>query len=166
MRDGWGPDSTWIEFTAGPYTSKHQHLDQNQFTIYHRGYLAIDSAADYTETESPNYLNYYRRTIAHNTMLVYKQGEPFFWAENLWPAANDGGQRMDSSRYWNTIRSVEDWEQTRDLWDLAHMEITDYVPGEFQYARGDATHAYGSSKLELFTPRTPLPSTHKYSGGV
>jgi hypothetical protein len=162
MRDGWGPNSTWIEFTSGPYLAKHQHLDQNQFTIFHRGYLAIDSAADYTETESPNYLNYYRRTIAHNTMLIYKSGEPFFWAENLWPAANDGGQRMDSSRYWNTIRSRDDWERTRDLWDLARMQITDYVPNEFQYARGDATHAYGSSKLDLFTrellyiPRTDL----------
>lgn len=151
MRNGWGPNSTWIEFTAGPYLAKHQHLDQNAFTIFHRGYLAIDSAADYTETESPNYLNYYRRTIAHNSMLVYKPGEPFFWAENLWPAANDGGQRMDSSRYWNTIRSVSDWEQTRDLWDLARMEVTDYVPDEFQYAKGDATRAYSSSKLDLFT---------------
>ena len=151
MRDGWGPDSTWIEFTSGPYLAKHQHLDQNQFTIFHHGYLAIDSAADYTDTESPNYLNYYRRTIAHNTMLIYKPGEPFFWAENLWPAANDGGQRMDSSRYWNTIRSRDDWERTRDLWDLARMEVTDYVPNEFQYARGDATHAYSSSKLDRFT---------------
>jgi hypothetical protein len=151
MRDGWGPDSTWIEFTSGPYLAKHQHLDQNGFTIFHRGYLAIDSAADYTDTESPNYLNYYRRTIAHNTMLVYKPGEPFFWAENLWHAANDGGQRMDSSRYWNTIRSRDDWERTRDLWDLARMQITDYVPNELQYAKGDATHAYNSSKLELFT---------------
>jgi hypothetical protein len=161
MRDGWGPNSTWIEFTSGPYLAKHQHLDQNQFTIFHRGYLAIDSAADYTDTESPNYLNYYRRTIAHNTMLVYKQGEPFFWAENLWPAANDGGQRMDSSRYWNTIRSVEDWGQTRDLWDLARMETTDYVPGQLQYARGDATRAYSTSKLDLFTRELLyLPSTN------
>jgi heparin/heparan-sulfate lyase len=151
MRNGWGKDSTWIEFTSGGYFAKHQHLDQNQFTIFHKGYLAIDSAADYTETESPNYLNYYRRTIAHNTMLVYKPGEPFFWAENIWPAANDGGQRMDSSRYWNTIRSVEDWERTRDLWDLGRMEVTDYVPNQFQYARGDASRAYSPSKLELFT---------------
>ncbi len=151
MRSGWGPDSTWIEFTAGGYFAKHQHLDQNAFTIYHKGYLAIDSAADYTDTESPNYLNYYRRTIAHNTMLVYKQDEPFFWAENLWPAANDGGQRMDSSRYWNTIRNVEDWESTRDLWDVARMQAVDNVPNEFQYARGDATRAYQPSKLDLFT---------------
>ncbi|HJQ24206.1 MAG TPA: heparinase II/III family protein [Blastocatellia bacterium] len=151
MRDGWGKGSTWIAFNAGPYVAKHQHLDQNQFTIYHNGYLAIDSGADYTDIESPHYLNYYRRSVAHNTMLVYQPGEHFFWAENLWPAANDGGQRMDSSRYWNTIRSREDWKKTRDLWDLARMEATDYQPGEFQYARGNATRAYNPSKLQRFT---------------
>ena len=33
MRDGWKPDSTWIEFDCGPYLAKHQHLDQNQISI-------------------------------------------------------------------------------------------------------------------------------------
>ena len=107
MRNGWKADSTWIEFDCGPYLAKHQHLDQNQFTIYHNGYLAIDSGADYTDTESPHYLNYYRRTVAHNSVLVYDPAEKFFWSDNVVPAANDGGQRMDSSRYWNTIRNRE-----------------------------------------------------------
>ena len=151
MRDGFGPDSTWIEFNSGPYLAKHDHLDQNHFVIYHKGYLATESGADYTDTESPHYLNYYRRTIAHNSMLVYKPGEKFFWAENLWPAANDGGQRMDSSRYWNTVRSREDFERTRDLWDTGHMEATDYQPGAYHYARGNATRAYQPSKMEYFT---------------
>ena len=151
MRDGFGPDSTWIEFNSGPYLAKHDHLDQNHFSIYHKGYLATESGADYTDTESPHYLNYYRRTIAHNSMLVYKPGEKFFWAENLWAAANDGGQRMDSSRYWNTVRSREDFERTRDLWDTGHMEATDYQPGAYHYARGNATHAYQPSKMEHFT---------------
>jgi len=151
MRDGFGPDSTWIEFNSGPYLAKHDHLDQNHFSIYHKGYLATESGADYTDTESPHYLNYYRRTIAHNSMLVYKPGEKFFWAENLWAAANDGGQRMDSSRYWNTVRSREDFERTRDLWDTGHMEATDYQPGAYHYARGNATRAYQPSKMEYFT---------------
>lgn len=151
MRDGFGPESTWIEFNSGPYLAKHDHLDQNHFVIYHKGYLATESGADYTDTESPHYLNYYRRTIAHNSMLVYKQGEKFFWAENLWAAANDGGQRMDSSRYWNTVRSRDDFERTRDLWDTGRMEVTDYVPGVYHYARGNATHAYQPSKVERFT---------------
>jgi heparin/heparan-sulfate lyase len=151
MRDGFGPDSTWIEFNSGPYLAKHDHLDQNHFFIYHKGYLATESGADYTDTESPHYLNYYRRTIAHNSMLIYKPGEKFFWAENLWAAANDGGQRMDSSRYWNTVRSREDFERTRDLWNTGHMEATDYQPGAYHYARGNATHAYQPSKMEHFT---------------
>ena len=151
IRDGWKPDSTWIEFDCGPYLAKHQHLDQNQVNIYHSGYLAIDSGADYTDSESPHYINYYRRTVAHNTMLVYDPAEKFYWSENRMPVANDGGQRMDSSRYWNTIRSPEDWAHTRDLWNLGMMHIVDHVPGKYHYALGDATKAYSQEKLSKFT---------------
>jgi hypothetical protein len=151
MRDGWTPQSTWIEFDCGPYFAKHQHLDQNQITIYHRGYLAIDSGADYTDTESPHYLNYYRRTVAHNSVLVYDPAERFFWSDNLLPAVNDGGQRMDSARYWNTIRSRSDWERTRDLWDIGSMRVVDYVAGQYHYAMGDASNAYSRTKVRRFT---------------
>ncbi len=151
MRDGWKPDSTWIEFDCGPYFAKHQHMDQNQLTIYHNGYLAIDSGADYTDSESPHYLNYYRRTVAHNSVLVYDPSEKFFWSSDLLAAANDGGQRMDSSRYWNSVRSIEDWNNTRDLWNLGCMRVVDYVPGRYHYAMGDATNAYSREKLSRFT---------------
>jgi hypothetical protein len=151
MRDGWKQDSTWVEFDCGPYFAKHQHLDQNQITIYHGGYLAIDSGADYTDTESPHYLNYYRRTVAHNSVLVYDPAEKFFWSDNLLPAANDGGQRMDSARYWNTIRNREDFDRTRDLWDIGSMRVVDYVPGQYHYALGDAGKAYSREKLRRFT---------------
>lgn len=151
IRDGWKSDATWIEFDCGPYLAKHQHLDQNQINIYHGGYLAIDSGADYTDSESPHYLNYYRRTVAHNSVLVYDPAEKFFWSENLMSAANDGGQRMDSSRYWNTIRSPQDFQRTRDIWDLGAMRVIDYVPGKYHYALGDATHAYSPEKLKKFT---------------
>jgi heparinase II/III-like protein len=150
LRDGWGPDSTWIEFSCGPFFAKHDHLDTNQFTIYHKGQLALDTGADYTETESPHYLNYYRRTVAHNTMLVYEPGETFFWGENKWTAANDGGQRMDSSRFWNSVRSLEDWRHTRDLWERGHVVAFDPVPGRYTFVRGDGTHAYHPSKVERF----------------
>jgi Heparinase II/III-like protein len=151
MRDGWQPDSTWIEFDCGAYFAKHQHLDQNQVTIYHGGYLAVDSGADYTDTESPHYLNYYRRAVAHNTVLVYDPAEKFFWSDNLLLAGNDGGQRMDSARYWNTIRSREDWNRTRDLWDLGSMRVVDHVPDQYHYALGDASNAYSRDKLRRFT---------------
>jgi heparin/heparan-sulfate lyase len=151
IRSGWKPDSTWIEFDCGPYFSKHQHLDQNQFTIYHNGYLAIDSGADYTDTESPHYLNYYRRTVAHNSVLVFDPSEKFFWSENVLPASNDGGQRMDSARFWNTVRSREDWDRTHDLWNVGSMRVIDHVPGQYHYAMGDASKAYSPRKLRRFT---------------
>jgi hypothetical protein len=160
MRNGWTPDSTWIEFDCGPYFAKHQHLDQNQISIYHRGYLAVDSGADYTDTESPHYLNYYRRTVAHNSMLIYDPAEKFFWSDNLVSAANDGGQRMDSSRYWNTIRSGADWNRTRDLWDLGSMRVVDYVPQQYHYAVGDASKAYSQNKLRSFTREVVYVPAH------
>ena len=147
MRNGWEPDSTWIEFDCGAYFSKHQHLSQNHFSIYHRGYLAIDSGADYTDTESPHYLNYYRRTVAHNSILVFDPREKFFWSDNIVDAVNDGGQRMDSARFWNTVRSLDDWERTRDLWSLGNMRVVGYQPGSYDYALGDARR------------RTPRPNS-------
>jgi len=150
LRSGFGVDSTWIQLACGPYFAKHDHLDTNHLVIYHKGYLAIDAGADYTDTESPHYLNHYRRTVAHNSMLVYQPGEVFFWGENLWPAANDGGQRMDSSRFWNSVRSLEDWERTRDLWDRGRIETFDPEPGRYFYARADGTSAYHPSKVERF----------------
>ena len=151
LRDGWRPDSTWIELACGPYFAKHDHLDAAHFVIYRKGHLAIDSGADYTETESPHYLNYYRRTVAHNTLLVYQPGESFFWGENKWTAANDGGQRMDSSRFWNSVRSLEDFRRTRDLWDRCTLAPVESVAGVYHYAKADATRAYQPSKLRRFT---------------
>jgi hypothetical protein len=160
MRDGWKQDSTWMEFDCGPYFAKHQHLNQNQLTIYRGGYLAIDSGADYTDTESPHYLNYYRRTVAHNLVVVYDPVEKFFWSDNLLPAANDGGQRMDSARYWNTIRNRQDWDRTRDLWDLGSMRAVEYVPGQYHYALGDASNAYSREKLRRYTREVVYIAEH------
>jgi hypothetical protein len=162
LRDGFGPESTWVQLSAGPYLAKHDHLDWGHFAIYHRGHLAIDAGADYTDTESPHYLNHYRRTVAHNTLLVYQKGERFFWGANKWDAANDGGQRMDSARFWNTVRSLADWRQTRDLWDRGSISTFESVPGAFDYARGDGTRAYSPAKLErlvrevLYLPRADV----------
>jgi hypothetical protein len=150
LRGGFDPGATWIQLACGPYFAKHDHMDAAHLVVHRKGYLAIDAGADYTDTESPHYLNHYRRSVAHNTLLVYQPGERFFWGENAWPAANDGGQRMDSSRFWNSVRSLEDWDRTRDLWDRCRLAPVAAAPS-YRYARADATRAYQPSKLERFT---------------
>jgi hypothetical protein len=57
---------------------------------------------------------------------------------------------MDSSRFWNSVRSLEDWRRTRDLWDRCQLSPVAAEP-TYRYARADATRAYQPSKLESFT---------------
>jgi hypothetical protein len=49
------------------------------------------------------------------------------------------------------VRSPEDFERTRDLWNLGTMRMVDYKPGQYHYALGDATNAYSQGKLKRFT---------------
>ena len=143
MRDGWKPDSTWIEFDCGPYLAKHQHLDQNQITIYHNGYLAIDSGADYTDSESPHYhqlLPSHRRSQFHidlrsvgKILLVAESsggGQRRWPAHGLLPLLEHDPQ---PSRFRAYARSVELGNS---------MRIVDHVPGQYHYAMGDASNAY------------------------
>src|SRR5262249_6608264 len=135
---------------GGASFASRPRVETNLFVVSRKGPPAVEGGAASPAPESPHYLNHYRRTVAHNTMLVYRQGERFFWGENLWPAANDGGQRMDSARFWNTVRSLEDFRKTRDLWDRGRIVAYDPVPGAYVYARGDGTRAYSPAKMALF----------------
>ena len=114
--------------------------------------MAIDSGADYTDTESPHYLNYYRRTVAHNSVLVYDPAEKFFWSDNLWPAANDGGQRMDSCALLEHHPQPRGLESHPRLVGSGHQcESSITFPASITMRIGDATHAYARNKLRSFT---------------
>ncbi|MEI6150530.1 MAG: heparinase II/III family protein, partial [bacterium] len=101
LRSGWGDDDTYALFTAGGCTdgiSAHRHFDQNGFTIFHKGFLALDSG---TRPEPGSHLfQYFCRTVAHNGLLIRMEGErlPDYWGavapgEPVLPIANDGGMR-------------------------------------------------------------------------
>jgi heparin/heparan-sulfate lyase len=57
---------------------------------------------------------------------------------------------MDSSRFWNSVRSLTDWQNTRDLWDRGRIDAYDPAPGRYVYAKGDGTRAYQPSKVASF----------------
>ena len=46
MRSGWKPDSTYCLFTAGARLTQHKHHDENNFVIYKKGFLALDTGQD------------------------------------------------------------------------------------------------------------------------
>jgi hypothetical protein len=163
-RTGWdeGIDlnsSTVIaEMRIGEYQyNNHQHLDAGSFQLYYKGYLAIDSGI-YKGTSgnyhSPHNKYYFKRTIAHNSLLVYDPDElkqyPYIKdGGQVWPNVNDGGQRWpNEGRPSLNLDDLLNNDFKRGE-VLAHYYGSDQVKPEFSYLKGDITAAY-SSKMKQF----------------
>jgi hypothetical protein len=148
MRSGWpqgaadtDPSATHITFSSGDRYSYHQHYDQNGFTLFKYGDLLVDSGVYSQEGLSYHDVNYYCRTIAHNTLIVYNPSEDFSQVRDG-AVSNDGGQRSvypanrspESVEYRNHhIRQYE----TGDMLHYVHSS-------RYTYALGDATAAYNN----------------------
>jgi len=90
MRSDWSETATHVGFVAGPFISaSHGHSDQGHFSIWKGGELAT-MAGDYRGTGNRWALDAYKRTIAHNTLLIYDPAEKF--KVRHVDALNDGGQ--------------------------------------------------------------------------
>lgn len=151
-RTGWGANSVVAEMKVNEqFYGNHQHMDGGAFQIYYRGPLAIDSGSYQGSSggyNSPHNKNYFKRTIAHNSLLIYDPSEKFAcWnyggGDKTEFAANDGGQRMPGDR-WNTCRSFNDLlsESYTVGKTLAHGFGPDQNTPEYSYLKGDITKAY------------------------
>jgi hypothetical protein len=175
-RSAWGWDeeqtrlpASWVTFRCGKYFGRGSHYDNNHFEIYCKGELAIDSGRDDDDwglEKSPDavrrsqFFNYYRRSIAHNTILVEQPEEQMEMG-----VVNDGGQKellyadgvlnepenFDMKEYLlDEKRMCHDWAATQDRWDTGEMLA--YTGNNlFTYACGDATKSYSPVKMEYFT---------------
>ena len=148
MRSGWpdgasdsSSDATHITFQAGDHFSYHQHYDQNSFTLFKYGDLAVDSGVYSGDGRSHHDINYYVRSIAHNTLVVYNPLEDFSTARPE-ASSNDGGQRSLSP----ASRSPQDvayFDQHAVHYDTGDMLRFENKTG-YTYALGDATKAYNN----------------------
>ena len=135
---------------GGIWFGNHQHLDAGQFQLYYKGGLAIDSGM-YEGVNgtynSDHGKNYYKRSIAHNTMLVYDPDETFTYYGT--PASNDGGQRTpNNSAEPNTLDELLDPANGYRVANvLAHQFGPDDLTPDYSYIKGDITDAY-SDKVE------------------
>lgn len=158
-RTDWGENSVIAEMKVNEqFFGNHQHLDGGSFQLYYKGPLAIDAGAYNGSSggyNSPHNKNFFKRTIAHNSILVYNPDEKFAsWnyggADKTAFADNDGGQRMPGDR-WETCRSFQkllgkDYTTGRVL---AHGFGPDpHTPG-YSYLKGDITAAYTDKVKEI-----------------
>ena len=102
IRDSWDPaENTLTVFKSTSFSSiNHHHRDQNSFTVFYKGPLAIDSGGYNVMGAygSKHWSNYYTRSVAHNTMLIYDKNERFS-IDNNEILSNDGGQIIRHSHY-------------------------------------------------------------------
>lgn len=158
-RTGWGDDSVIAEMKVNEqFFGNHQHQDGGSFQIYYKGPLAIDSGI-YQSMQggynSPNNKNYTKRTIAHNSLLIYDPEEVFeCWhyggEDHTKTAANDGGQRLNGAG-WNTCRTFEDL--ISDEYTVGKTLAHTFGPSEkrpvFSYLKGDITMAYSKKVKDV-----------------
>lgn len=148
MRSGWpsGADdtdtsATHITFQSGDHFSYHQHFDKNSFTLFKYDDLLLDSGNYSGDGRSYHDANYYVRTIAHNTLVVYNPTEDFVHSR---PNAdsNDGGQRSLFPATRAPV-NVEYFKQNLKYYDTGDILRFADNP-EFTYVLGDATKAYNN----------------------
>ncbi len=174
-RSGWGWDepghrdgTTWVTFRCGRYYAGHSHYDNGHFDIYYKGELALDSGrydddwglqSDPQTVVTSEFFNYYKRSIAHNTILVYDPDEKMDMG-----VVNDGGQMdllmkggrrntpsdYDQGNYPPPDGTGEwDWAKNPGRWDVGEM-LAYKATGLFTYACGDATKSYNPAKMRAF----------------
>lgn len=164
-RTGWdeGFDSPAVvcEMKINEYwTGNHQHLDAGAFQIYYKAPLAIDTgyyqSAVYNSNGGINFAQgnngntgygsyhdygYTKRTIAHNTFIVYDENEDF---GSFSKYSNDGGQRLPNQG--KEAGSLDVFLNPENRYRigkvLAHEFGEDLYAPNYTYLKGDLSEAY------------------------
>lgn len=132
------------------YNAKnHTHLDIGHFGIYYKGHLALDAGIyqgkdPNNEWGKTNYVNYYARTIAHNSLLILDPNEPTpYEGSNIKAQSRDGGQFSYKNRAWDSTQEMFSAGKSAQVMavDIAKGNAPDY-----SYLKGNMTAAYNIPK--------------------
>jgi heparin/heparan-sulfate lyase len=149
-RTGWDDQSVIAEMKVNIYAfNNHQHLDAGAFQVYYRGPLAIDSGL-YQGSDggygSPHDVNYNKRTIAHNSLLVYDPAEKF--VRGKLSMRNDGGQKFPNG--WREPESLEDMLANYRTGEVLGQGFgPDPQKPAYTYLKGDLTRAYSDKVRQV-----------------
>ena len=139
----------------------HTHMDGGNFDIYYKGHLALD-AGIYQGKDAQNgwaklnYTNYFARTVAHNSLLIYDPNEPLpgGWDKKQKVVARDGGQFFFGDHAWDT--SADMFKAGKSATILAE-EISAGLQPDYSYFKGDLTNSYNVPKfIGVYPPKAEL----------
>ena len=135
----------------------HVHLDDGNFSIYYKGHLAIDAGIYQGKDEEngwgkENYINYYTRTVAHNSILILDPNEPTpmeAWKKKT--QSRDGGQFSFSNDPWASSQEMFNAGKSANV---MASDISDGVAPDYSYLKGDMTPCYNVPKnVAIYPPK-------------
>lgn len=153
IRNGFKKNDTMVTFKSGIHWGFHSQLDHGSFTIYKGKPLAIDSGYyDNWSWGKRHNWNYWKRTIAHNSLLIYNPDEEKATFPKKFQQINDGGQRCAFATHrpphlisgkHNYPKSIDDLIKRFDEFSMG--KITDYFSdNSLVYINTDLTNAYNN----------------------
>ncbi len=156
MKSRWNdPNETYIMFKSPSFHfGGHLHLDQNSFTIFKNGPLAIDSGF-WSRNQEHNW-NYYKRSTAHNTITIMDSDYLGVHGNRNKKYFNDGGYRFVWAKHYPPYITQRGWaNEPRWLPDGSIRALTadqrdDFFMGfskhrfsnNYDYCWGDATSSF------------------------
>ena len=146
-RSDWTLGSNSEAITVGFFTGADMvtnHTQNHFFITRGKDNLVIDSGRRYHDVAN-HFTPYFKRAVAHNTILVYDPGEDFGDYVNVWgdriDVPNDGGQTGADGD-----EGARRWPECDGLYGY-RGEITKYEANDtWVWAEGDASPVYSSSK--------------------
>ncbi len=145
-KKGYDSKAMVVMMNMREYNAKnHVHLDVGNFDIYYKGHLALDAGIYQGSDENNgwgklNYVNYYSRTVAHNSLLILDPNEPTpFEGHSKKAESRDGGQFSFKNFAWDSSQQM--FAAGRPAQILAE----DIAPGmepDYTYLKGDMTTIY------------------------
>ena len=142
-RTDWTDTATQVWFYDAP-TKKagHEHRDNNSFCIF-KNAPQINNSGYYWYYGNAHYINYYMRTVAHNSICVYDSADRYSnWGV---PVSNDGGQ-IESPTLMN-YQDIFSAQAQKGKW-VQWGAGTNYC-----YQIADAEQSYDTAKLDRFRRR-------------
>ncbi len=137
FRQGNSQQDPMAMFACAHFRGGHQQSDNGHFSIWYRGYLAVDSGY-YDHWGSTHHMNYARRTIAHNTLTITMPGESFTNTDH-----NDGGQSLGCNTGYYNSPDVDPDCHACDMVLSTHSQSP-----YFDFVTADLTASYSAQKVQ------------------
>jgi heparin/heparan-sulfate lyase len=154
-RTGWEEDLNSDNVIAfmkigGSTFANHEHLDAGSFQIYYKGPLTVRSGIYQGKMggyRSEHFLNYYQRSIAHNSILIFDPNEKYRWHGK--EIINDGGQQYqnDAKEPVNLKEFQQNDYKVGEV--LSHAFGPDTIKPIYTYLKGEISESYSDKVKSL-----------------